>query len=299
MSKQITQKFIHISLLIFLILIYTHSSLSFNGASRGLYVWYTALVPVLLPVMIILRLLYAYSSKKNVWLLIILSSIAGIPTSSKTTTDLYKEGYMDERKYRFLILLTANPSLSFLTSYIVLIINKKHSISGFMLIFPIIIVFLSSFIIATLHTILNTHNDYIHITHIKCNNEHTLVTKTNFDDIILSCVITMLKILGFIILFSTISELLSMFGDSLFVVLIRSSLEISCGVLILLENTNNAILFYCLINTLCSFGGMCGIFQILSILPKDSNISLFFLLKYKMLNAIIAFSISYLTMLLF
>lgn len=283
---------------IFLVLIYTHSSLSFNGASRGLYVWYTALVPVLLPVMIILRLIYTYSSKKNIWSLIFFSSLAGIPTSSKITSDLFGAGHLDEKRYRFLIILTANPSLSFLTSYIILMINKNHSISGFMLAFPIVTVLISSFITATIHKALNINKDYNHKSHIKYKEEPTIVTTNDFDDIILSCVITILKILGFIVLFSTLCELLLIFGDSLVFIIIRSSLEISCGVLILLENVTDKVLFYCLINTLCSFGGICGIFQIISTLPKDSHISFIFLLKYKMLNAIIAFSISYIIMLL-
>lgn len=296
--RYIYSKTIYIILTIYLILIYTYSSYAFNGASKGLYVWYSSLVPVILPVMILLRLIYLSSSKNNLWAIIFLSALAGIPTSSKIISDMYVSKRIDEKKYKYLLLLTANPSLSFLSTYIVLLINKRHSINGFLLVFPVIVVFISSTITAILF--LSFNKNYNLPTYTCTQKEHAItdITINDFDDIILSSTQIMLKILGYIVFFSSFCEILLLFSDSYILTIARSFIEISCGVLIIVDNFSEPALYYPLINSLCAFGGVCGIFQILSILPKESNISLGFLVKYKMLNAIIAFSISYIIMLI-
>ena len=200
---------------------------------------------------------------------------------------------IETKKYIFSLLLTSNPSLSFMTSYIFILINKKQVMNNSLLFYPVIVVAISSIITTILITKLSPDTLNIRKNNLDKKNPAPLNTDNTMDNIINSCVLTVIKILGYVVLFSTLCEILSTLGNSTIVVIIRSYLEISCGIMLILDNYNSPLLYNSLICSLCAFGGLCGILQIYCFVPYKTKEMLYFLIKYKMLNAILAFSISY------
>ena len=292
LNKKHTNKIIFILLIIFLLSIYFNTTLAINGASRGIYLWYSSLLPALLAPLIILNMLLSLSNS-NQALIIILCSIAGIPASSKILSDMLVTGKIETKKYIFSLLLTSNPSLSFMTSYIFILINKKQAMNNSLLFYPVIVVAISSIITTILITKLSPETLNIRKNNLDKTNPAPLNTENTMDNIINSCVLTVIKILGYVVLFSTLCEILSTLGNFTIVLIIRSYLEISCGIMLILDNYNSPLLYNSLICSLCAFGGLCGILQIYCFVPYKTKEMLYFLIKYKMLNAILAFSISY------
>lgn len=291
MEHQKINKIVFIFTTLLLLVIYANNTLAANGAFRGIYIWYSSLVPALLPALILINIILTISNQKYNVVIISLLILAGIPTNAIILSDMLKTGRITYFKYRFYLILSSNPSLAFLTTYTFLMINKKQNISPILLFYPFVIVILSAFLTALFFYIFNKESSPGKL--VITTKTNTIFSFKTLDTIISNSVTNLLKILGYIVIFSTLSEILTLAGNYLPVLLIRTFIEMSCGILLILDNFHSPQLFYPLICCLCSFGGICGILQISSIIPKEHNIPLFFIIKYKMLNALLAFSICY------
>lgn len=291
MTHQNNNRIVFTITLMLLLAIYINNDIATNGALRGIYIWYSSLIPALLPTLILLNIILSISNEKQNHIIIFLIILAGIPTNAKILSDMLTTKRISFKKYKFLLVLSSNPSLAFFTTYIFVMINKKYSLNPTLLFYPFFIVLISSFLTAIIFLIFNKEtNSLSQQLHTK---EVPIFSFNLLDRIISESVMTLMKILGYIVIFSTFSELLIIKGNSVIILLIRIFLEMSCGILLILDNFNIPTIFYPMICSLCAFGGVCGIFQTLSVIPKEHNITLFFIIKYKMLNALLAFSICY------
>ena len=293
MTIKLISKNYYIFIILILILVYTKSSYATQGAFIGVSIWYNSLVPVLLPPLILLNLIQSLIHCKSNLPIIVLCALAGIPASVKTLSTLFINGKISNKAYKCLIIMLSNPSFSFLSTYIFILTSKKYTVSTLMILYPLVIVLLSSLLTTLIYWYINKPSDYyFSTTEISQTTDFT----TAIEESISTSTTIILKILGYVVIFSTISELIKSLGNNMLTIIIQCYLEISCGILIILDNFNSPQVCYSLICSLCAFGGLCGIFQCMSVIPKELNISYSFFIKYKMLNALNAFSISYIVL---
>lgn len=115
------------------------------------------------------------------------------------------------------------------------------------------------------------------------------------DSIILSSFILMVKIGGYVILFSILGQFLLHFisPDSSVGILYLGTLEITCGISYLKIASLSLPIKKVLTTTLLTFGGLSAAAQTSSVLTQ-SELSIIPYIINKIVNAIIAFGISYL-----
>ena len=121
--------------LIFILLLLAFPSLAFKGASYGLTLWFSTMLPTLLPFMIassllvglkvpllferLVRLLPARLRFNGAYLTAIgVGFFCGYPVGAKMSRDLYQEGLIDDRECCFLAAFCNLPSPMFLVGYI-------------------------------------------------------------------------------------------------------------------------------------------------------------------------------------
>lgn len=127
----------------FIFLILTNSEKSLAYALNGLNLWFTKMIPALLPFMIIsgvmIRLqltenfvlaLYPilhplFRVRKNVCYAIIMGFLCGFPMGAKVTVDLLKRGMITEREAKFLLSFCNNIGPVYFCSFVLPLLHRK------------------------------------------------------------------------------------------------------------------------------------------------------------------------------
>ncbi len=299
----------------FLMLVFP--SITKDAAHRGLNLWIFTVMPALLPYTIISSILLYINAFSLPCRLIsrilhislpdshiftcVCGLLCGCPIGAKVAADNYSNGKLSKSSAEFLMCAFNCISPSFLINYVFVEVYSPYidlNPTDKWLLFGILII--SSILGATICFILPESLEKR--TKIKLcnpsNTEHKQTLSTLIDNCILSAFEIQVKIGGYIILFTIITELLlhTLNLTDLAACILGSTLEITSGLgtfsthNIDLPATSNLV--PCLITSLTAFGGICTIFQTKTVISgTDLSISKYVLAK--IVAAIISFILVY------
>ncbi len=279
-----------------------------NGAASGLLLWYKVLLPTLLPFIILTSIIvktHAFSIISSLigpllgrlfWvskegsLAIIIGFLCGYPMGAKVINDLYEDNLISIKEAKYLLSFCNNTSPMFIVSFFLLQILENRS-----LLIPVLL----SLYLAPLIVSCFTKRLY------KVNGEEMYFSQSNIpvkhrfsflllDEVIMEGITLILKIGGYIMLFSIfISLSFSFFSTYLpFFTYFIPLLEITNGLELYKSLTNGTTSFLFMI-FLVSFGGFCSVGQTRCVL-KSSEFKLNAYFTQKIITAIIAVIISWL-----
>ena len=293
-------------------------SITKDAAHRGLNLWIFTVMPALLPYTIISSILIyinAFSlpcrliSKlvhiklpENHIFTCICGLLCGCPIGAKVAADNYYAGNLSKSSAEFLMCAFNCISPSFLINYVFVEVYSPYIALSFTdrwLIFVILI--LSSIIGATICFLLpgNKEISTKEKRHNQSCSTHKQALGTLVDNCILSAFEIQVKIGGYIILFTIITQLLlhTLNLTPISTCILGSALEITSGLgtfATYIINTSPAIFSFipCIITSLTAFGGICTIFQTKTVIScTDLSIAKYVIAK--IIASIISFILVY------
>lgn len=273
-------RFMKALLLLLFLLMLLFPARVFAGASKGLLLWFHSVIPTLLPFMILsavliktqaihwiarlsgpmFRRLFAVSDHGS--FAVIAGFLCGYPMGSRVTADLLREKHISFREAGYLLSFCNNASPVFIISYIVQQNLKREDF----LVPALTILFLSPFLTSLLFRRLPLYTRFTarKTTSPEAISESFPDKEENLLDVcIMNSFESVVKIGGYMILFSVILSLAEMFTPALLPVrnLLLSSLEITNGIALICSGTSDpqTAFFFCMVTA--SFGGWCAIAQ--------------------------------------
>lgn len=227
----------------FLLLLFTHPVQATEGCSLGLTLWYTSVLPSLLPFLIVSSLmmktgLFRYLNRLYAPLLcrifrisedgcyaVLMGFLCGFPMGAKVTADLVREQHISKEEGSYLLGFCNNVSPSFFINYICL---KK-------LWFPEVPWKLCAFFYAMPLLYGFCSRPFYHFSVVgPANKKQTSLHRIHFpmlDACMMDSFATVTRLGGYIILFSILVRMMQLLPlSNPVLVLISSLLEISCGI---------------------------------------------------------------------
>ena len=275
-------------------------SVTLYGASNGLLLWFQILIPTLLPFLIITNLLIQSNSISCIVKFIgpfiqkvfhvssygsfaaLTGLLCGYPIGAKVTAELVKRKQISLSEGNYLLSFCNQTSPAFISSFIVLQTWKDSSLLLPTLIIIYLSTFLCSLIFRKIHKISSTINNTT-----SCYN--IIFRFDILDNSIMNAFETLTKIGGYIIICSIMFSFCCSFSDSIFLSLI----EITTGIKHILSMSSKFTYEYIYVLSLCSFGGICSIFQTASVI-QGSNLSIVFYAIEKLITALVTSLLSFL-----
>ena len=254
-----------------------------------LQLWAIQLVPALLPYMIITtfilelsnrylsinakcnisKTIYSFPLSLTALFILLAGHLCGYPIGAKLISDAYNNKNLTLEESNFLNAVCNQASPAFLNFYV-----GKYILNGIIPSSSIYIVFYTSTIITIvlMGSIYLSHKKIQHEDVIKSSHNADFSIMQLLDNIISSCCITILKIGGYIILFSLINEfILQLFPDSCtFLKVLFSSLEITSGLSLIKSCDIPNTLLVPAVLSITAFGGFCTMAQIKGMLSRTS-----------------------------
>ena len=260
----------------------------FQGACDGLLLWYQILIPTLFPYLIVTGLLLKTDGAAVVSRLLfrpfhllfgtsfygsfaVLSGfLCGYPMGAKIIADLLLQGKISLEEASYLLSFCNNASPSFIITFLVLntIHQKAFCIPVLLLLFGTMI--LLSFLQRILrHFIKNKDWIFPEMSEIFTQENSIfskpLTHKMNFS-VLESCILnsseTLVKVGGYLMIFSVLLALLELLPiRSPGFLLLKSSLEMTNGILLLSQSLSHPQVLYPSLLALTSFGGWCSVAQ--------------------------------------
>lgn len=265
------KQFLFMILLLILLLVF-HEAVVI-GTQNGLLLWYQTLIPSLLPFILVTNAMSetnAYhaivrhfqsgsSSKTYEIIAIILGNLCGYPIGGKILNDFAKNQCISISQANRILSLASQASPMFLVGYVYNhVLNQKIPLAVFLvsIYLPVIIYYFITGFFTSKET-----------TQTKCISSHTI----NIKDTFLHAVETMVMIGLYVIIFSILLAILLPLFHNPISKLILSFLEITTGLSVLNSLTIQESLKTSLLCTLCSFGGVCSVFQVKGVLEYQKK----------------------------
>lgn len=257
-----------------LFLLLTHPALSFEGAGKGLVLWYQTVLPTLLPFMICskmivssggIRLLTAPAapvlgalfglSEEGTYVLMS-GLLCGYPMGARNCGEFVKEGRISAAEGRYLLSISNHPSPMFLLGYTASAADPSLPLGALVaaVYLPVIpIAFLSR-----------------HVYGVSEKSTLPRLCRENrlsFDQSLMDCLEVMVKIGGYIMVFSILGEFIRQITaiPASIQALLLGITEITTGI----QAVSRALTGIPQGAVLCwtvAFGGLCGLFQTRSVL---------------------------------
>ena len=282
-----------------LFLLLTHPALSFQGASRGLLLWYQTVLPTLLPLMICsnvivsldgIRLLTApmrpvlkglFGLSDSGCYVLVSGLLCGYPMGAKTCSEFVEEKRISLPEGRFLLSVSNHPSPMFLLGYVASMADPSLPMARILL-----ALYLPVLPIALISGKIYRFRGYPASAPI-----HRTVS--SFDQSMMSSFEVMIKIGGYLMLFSILAELIGQipFLSASSRAVLLGIVEITTGIQALSRvltglNQGMALCF------VIAFGGLCGLFQTRSVLGHK-GLSAGHYTAWKMLHGALSLGIFY------
>jgi len=288
--------------LLLLILLLFFPEIAMTGSRYGATLWLTQLIPTLLPFFIAIRLFSTcmpHLSAKRPFLL--LGLLCGYPAGASLVTEQYNKGLISKRQAYFFLGSVNNPSPMFVLVFCgqtVLAISKTEA--TFLFLFLLLTSFLGSGIFFLLNRSKNTKFISLDSSSSPKTTSNPSTISEKIDAIILDSFTLIVKIGGYVILFSILGQFLISIlpKDSILSILFTGFLEITSGVSYLKHSPLSFELKKVLILVILSFGGLSATAQTGSVLTQ-SKLSLFPYVVNKGLNSLLAGAIGYLLFCIF
>lgn len=318
-------------IILFLTVLVLFPSVCFAGAKTGLILWFETVLPVLFPFFIVTYLMNHFKITDSVNMVlypffkrifkispsgsfpILLGFLSGFPIGAKACANEVKSGRLGIAEGQYILSFCNNVSPAFLSGYLSLqIIGKKG-------LWPLIIVdaaavlcafTLRLFFLRDKHTALLKNKESADRHDLSKENKITLPCLIRaFDDALISAAEILVKIGGYIIIFSVLQKIILSFaakysggsGLNLFLVLIASLMEVTSGIAVLNEYLTKYPLILpfftpdtiktALILMSVSFGGLSAMAQTKSVI-MESGLSLKKYFLTRIINAVYALFIS-------
>jgi sporulation integral membrane protein YlbJ len=313
----------------YLLLLFFFSDLCIEGAKTGLLLWFEQLLPSLLPFLILSGLCVRFNLTKTIGKLfypflsflpiskegcypIVIGLLSGYPVGAKTCADMLSDKTLSKREASFLLCLCNNASPMFLTGFAA---SNCLGLPEYRYVFFLIII-LSGLCSSLLlyHIYFKKMPDTLKTQRIISKNNTAFQKGTThqnntsamqkLDEAILSSFEVMVKVGGYIILFSIpvklLSSLLSPLSSntampflSVLTTALPGILELSVGTSIAGASALPLLTKIVLTLSICAFGGLSALAQTKSVIGS-SGLSIKYYIISKLLQAIFAGSFGYL-----
>lgn len=257
----------------------------FTGASYGLVLWFRHVLPTLLPYMILINVLICTPALH--WICRITSTflcpllgtsyygtfavltgfLCGYPMGAKTTSDLLNVNKISRSEASYLLSFCNNTSPAFILSYVVAQNMKERNLC--IPFFPILTFtpLMLSFIFRLFYRLPESSCSFPQVTPGSFSNPSESISNSFLDRCILNAFESVTKVGGYMMMFSVLIQLLaSVLPNTIFSLLLYSSLEISTGIRLLFSSALYTTEKIILCAFLTSFGGWCCIAQTYSMI---------------------------------
>lgn len=260
----------------------------FTGASYGLVLWFRHVLPTLLPYMILINVLICTPALH--WICRITSTflcpllgtsyygtfavltgfLCGYPMGAKTTSDLLNVNKISRSEASYLLSFCNNTSPAFILSYVVAQNMKERNLCiPFFLILTFTPLMLS-FIFRLFYRLPESSCSFPQVTPGSFSNPSESISDSFLDRCILNAFESVTKVGGYMMMFSVLIQLLaSVLPNTIFSLLLYSSLEISTGIRLLFSSALYTTEKIILCAFLTSFGGWCCIAQTYSMISNS------------------------------
>ena len=260
----------------------------FTGASYGLVLWFRHVLPTLLPYMILINVLICTPALH--WICRITSTflcpllgtsyygtfavltgfLCGYPMGAKTTSDLLNVNKISRSEASYLLSFCNNTSPAFILSYVVAQNMKERNLCiPFFLILTFTPLMLS-FIFRLFYSLPESSCSFPQVTPGSFSNPSESISDSFLDRCILNAFESVTKVGGYMMMFSVLIQLLaSVLPNTIFSLLLYSSLEISTGIRLLFSSALYTTEKIILCAFLTSFGGWCCIAQTYSMISSS------------------------------
>lgn len=260
----------------------------FTGASYGLVLWFRHVLPTLLPYMILINVLICTPALH--WICRITSTflcpllgtsyygtfavltgfLCGYPMGAKTTSDLLNVNKISRSEASYLLSFCNNTSPAFILSYVVAQNMKERNLCiPFFLILTFTPLMLS-FIFRLFYRLPESSCSFPQVTPGSFSNPSKSISDSFLDRCILNAFESVTKVGGYMMMFSVLIQLLaSVLPNTIFSLLLYSSLEISTGIRLLFSSALYTTEKIILCAFLTSFGGWCCIAQTYSMISNS------------------------------
>lgn len=275
-----------------LLLLLTHPALSFQGASRGLLLWYQTVLPTLLPFMICSNMIVAVNGiplltapvrpllkgllrlSDHGCYVLMTGLLCGYPMGAKTCSEFTWQGRISQREGAYLLSISNHPSPMFLLGYVSAVLDS--SIPMFLVLTAIYLPVLPLAFLA--RSVYGIHGPCV--SSLPQDRQHI-----SFDQSMMNSFEVMIKIGGYIMLFTILAEFIGQipFLSSSLQAVLLGLIEITTGIQavshVFTETAQGMILCF-----VTAFGGFCGFFQTRSVI-KSPCLSASHYLLWKLLHA--------------
>lgn len=264
-----------------LILIFSHPVLVAAGCARGLNLWYTSVLPSLLPFLILSGLLvhtglfhvlnraYAPALKKLFGVsesgcyAVLTGFLCGFPMGAKVTADLVRSGHISEEEGRYLLGFCNNVSPAFFLNY--LCASRLGCAK------PPWGLFLGFYLLPVLYGFLS--RPFFHFTVRENKKEQTTMHRVDFpmlDACIMDGFTTVTRLGGYIMLFTIMAQFLDLLCVPTPVrIFLGSVLEVSSGIDLICSVNGLPYVWKAALSCACAaFGGLCICAQTQSVLTE-------------------------------
>ena len=260
----------------------------FTGASYGLVLWFRHVLPTLLPYMILINVLICTPALH--WICRITSTflcpllgtsyygtfavltgfLCGYPMGAKTASDLLDTQKISRSEASYLLSFCNNTSPAFILSYVVAQNMKERNLCiPFFLILTFTPLMLS-FIFRLFYRLPESSCSFPQVTPGSFSNPSESISDSFLDRCILNAFESVTKVGGYMMMFSVLIQLLaSVLPNTIFSLLLYSSLEISTGIRLIFSSALYTTEKIILCAFLTSFGGWCCIAQTYSMISSS------------------------------
>ena len=281
-------------------------SIAFEGACKGLILWFQTVLPTLLPFAIISNLLIAtngmhfisqYISKafhkffhvsSSGSYAVLIGFLCGYPMGAKTIADLVRSHHISKEEGQYLLSFCNNTSPMFIIGYLVL-----QNFQDQKLLLPSLIILMATPILCSFFFRLRYSNEKLFLVNSMQKSNTVTFHFELFDQAIMNGFETLTKVGGYIVVFS----ILLLFTKNLPHSTIFAFLEITNGIPCILNTDLSFEIQFSFCLTLVSFGGLCSVVQTRAMI-QDSGLSIRPYIKEKLITAMVTSLISYLYMIL-
>lgn len=258
-----------------------------NAAKKGIELWFHQILPALLPFTILSAVLvksdFLRTIKGNANLIACLLTLScgfvfGFPIGAKLSADFYKQKLLSNRQATFLSIATNIFSPMYVCGFALplLFTSKEYILVTYVLLY------LTPLLITTSYLLLENRKKTIFSKSnpaLKNDNFSFILDMKIMDSGIISGFESLIKICGYIVLFSIITEVLMttiitfLTHPPLWLSIFLCNFEITNGINLLSQCNMQSYIVYILAIQLLSFGGLSGIAQAGAIL-SDAGLSM-------------------------
>lgn len=271
-------------LLCFIIYTFLFPELTVNAARTGIQIWFTQILPALLPFTILSAILvksdFLRSFEGNANLIAIILTLScgfifGFPVGARLSADFYKQKLLTKKQATILSIATNNFSPMYVCGFALPLLFPANDYYRT----TYLLLYLVPLIIVTIILLVDVsfHHDRKSKPEVPASSFQ--LNMSIMDSGIISGFTSLIKICGYIVLFSIATTLITnilihvLVQIPFAISLLLGNLEITNGINLLSDITINMDFKYICAIQLLSFGGLSGIAQTGSIL-SDAGLSL-------------------------